>query len=213
MGSTYSTVSDNVVTDNSGGILISDETGPAAHNRVSGNVVTGNALDCGITVVGHNPAAAPNGVPAPSVAGTFANVITGNRISGNGLKGEGAGVVLATPFPGGAVYDNVVEGNVINGNGMSGVTVHSHVPGQDLNGNAIRNNRIGTNNLNGDKDGTPADTETTGVLVRTAGPLSIEISGNVISKDHFGVWTGGPVTVKGAKTNHFTSVAVPVSTN
>jgi parallel beta-helix repeat protein len=211
MGSSNSTVSGNTSTDNSGGILISDETGPAGHDRIIGNVVTDNLYACGVTVVGHNPAAAPNGVPAPSVAGVFGTQVIGNRISGNGVDGAGAGVVIATGVPGGASYDNVVEGNAINGNGMSGVTVHSHAPGQDLNGNVIQANQIGTNNLGGDPDFSPADTQTTGVLVATVSPLSIQIVANAISSDQIGIWTTGPVTAKDAHANAFLGVSVPVS--
>jgi parallel beta-helix repeat protein len=212
MGSSYSTVENNVSTGNSGGILVSDETGPAAHNYIAGNVVTGNLLDCGITVVGHNPKAAPGGVPAPRTAGVYANDIAGNSISGNGTKGNGAGVVLATGLPGGAVYDNTVQGNSINGNGMSGVTVHSHVPGEFLNGNVITGNVIGTNNLVGDSDFAPhVDKQTTGVLAATVSPLSIKVSGNVISGDHFGIWTTGPVTVQNSRDNVFAGDTVPVA--
>jgi nitrous oxidase accessory protein NosD len=209
MGSSWSTIAGNVSRGNSGGVLVSDEGRPAAHNRIAGNSVTGNLTACGITVVGHNPAAAPNGVPAPAVAGTFDNQVIGNYIAGNGLVAEGAGVVLATGAPGGAVYDNLVQGNVIDGNGLSGVTVHSHVPGQFLNGNVVRDNEIGTNNLNGDRDFSPAvDLDTTGVLVATVGPLSIEVTGNHITGDHFGIWTTGPATVTGV--NHFSKVATPI---
>ena len=213
MGSSYSTVAHNVSTGNSGGILVSDETGPAAHNHITGNVVANNLFDCGVTVVGHNRQAAPGGVPHPKVAGVYANDIAGNNISGNGTKGNGAGVVLATGLPGGAVYDNTVQGNSINGNGMSGVTVHSHVPGEFLNGNVITHNLIGTNNLKGDRDFTHVDTQTTGVLVATVSPLSIKVSGNVIAKDHFGIWTTGPVTVTShnGHDNSFRGVAVPVA--
>jgi parallel beta-helix repeat protein len=212
MGSSWSTVAGNVSHGNSGGILVSDEGRPAAHNRIAGNTVTDNLTACGITVVGHNPAAAPNGVPAPSVAGTFDNDVIGNRITGNGLIAEGAGVVLATGLPGGAVYNNLVQGNDIQGNGLSGVTVHSHAPGQFLNNNVIRANTIGTNNLNGDKDFAPAtDTETTGILVATVAPLSIQITDNHITADHFGIWTTGPAKVAGTPTNHFTRVTIPTA--
>jgi parallel beta-helix repeat protein len=87
MGSSYSTVADNVDTGNSGGILLSDKTGPTSHNQITGNVVTDNLFDCGITVVGHNPHAAPSGVPAPKTAGVYGNLVSGNSISGNGTKG------------------------------------------------------------------------------------------------------------------------------
>jgi len=212
MGSSYSTVAGNTSTGNSGGILLSDETGPTAHNRIVRNVVSGNLSDCGITVVGHNPAAAPGGVPAPKAAGVYANEIAGNHITGNGTKGQGAGVVLATGLPGGAVYDNTVIGNSISGNGISGVTVHSHLPGQYMNGNVVTRNRIGTNNLDGDDDFAPhVDDQTTGVLVATVDPLSVIVTGNVITNNHFGIWTTGPASVTRANTNAFRHVAVPVA--
>lgn len=212
MGSSYSTVAGNVSTGNSGGILVSDETAPAAHNHVTGNLVAGNLFDCGITVVGHNPKAAPHGVPAPKVAGVYDNVIAGNDISGNGTRGAGAGVVLATGLPGGAVYDNTVEDNSISGNGMSGVSVHSHVPGQFLNGNVITHNVIGVNNIVGDSDFAPhVDTQTTGVLVGTVSPLSIKVFGNVIADDHFGIWTTGPASVHEEHDNSFAGDTVTVA--
>lgn len=212
VGTSYSTVEHNVSTGNTGGILLSDETGPTAHNHIVGNVVADNLFDCGITVVGHNPAAAPDGVPAPQTAGVYANDFQGNSITGNGTKGEGAGVVLATGLPGGAVYDNTVEGNSISGNGLSGVTVHSHVAGQFLNGNVVTGNRIGVNNLGGDSDFSPhVDDQTTGVLVATVTPLSITVSGNVIADDHFGIWTTGPATVNGEHGNVFTADAISIA--
>ena len=211
--SKYSTVSRNVSTGNTGGILVTDETGPSAHNRILDNLVKDNSLDCGVTVVGHNPAAAPGGKPAPKVAGVYANLVAGNAILHNGVVGHGGGVILATPFPGGAVYDNTIQHNVINGNGLAGVTVHSHAPGQYLNGNVVRHNVIGTNNVDGDADFPVADTQTTGVLVGTAGPLSITVADNLITHNHFGIWTTGPATVVGAFHNKFLHVTVPVSTN
>jgi nitrous oxidase accessory protein NosD len=111
-----------------------------------------------------------------------------------------------------AVYDNTVEGNSISGNGMSGVSVHSHVPGQFLNGNVIAHNVIGVNNIVGDSDFAPhVDTQTTAVLVGTVSPLSIEVFGNVIADDHFGIWTTGPATVHEEHDNSFAGDIVPVT--
>jgi parallel beta-helix repeat protein len=194
-GASFSTVADNTVKDNTGGVLLTDETGPASHDTVIGNVITDNPYACGVTVVGHNPAAAPKGVPSPKVAGVYDNVVSGNKISGNGTKLAGAGVVLATALPGDAVYDNLVEHNTISGDGLAGVTLHSHVPGQFLNGNAIVDNLIGVNNLLGDPDFAPhVDNQTTGILAATVTPLSVKVSGNKIVGNHFGIWTTGPVT-------------------
>jgi len=213
MGTSWSTVIGNVSTNNTGGLLLSDETGPTAHNVIVGNVVADNMFDCGVTIAGHNPGAAPGGVPAPATAGVYANLVQGNKISDNGIKGQGGGVIMATALPGGAVYDNVIKNNAISGNGLAGVTVHSHVPGEDVNGNVVTGNLIGVNNLDGDNDFAPhVDDQTTGVFVGSAAPLTIDVVGNVFAGDHFGIWTTttGPVTVRHAKDNVFLNVAVPV---
>ncbi len=195
----YSVVTGNTVAANSGGILLTDEFGPNAHNVVARNTVDGNLFDCGITVVSHSTTAFVNGATAPHAGGVYDNVIASNSIAGNGLEGQGAGVVLATGAPGGAVYDNTVAGNTIWDNGLAGVTLHSHAPGQDLNGNVIDRNTIGRNNLDGDPDFSPhVDMATTGILVASAAsPVSISITGNSIVGVTNGIWWTGPVTVNG----------------
>jgi hypothetical protein len=58
-----------------------------------------------------------------------------------------------------AVANSQVNGNFIAGNGLSGVTMHAHTlkPGQfeDLSGNKIIGNKIGTNNLSGTRSTHP----------------------------------------------------------
>ncbi len=210
----YSDVSGNTVTANAGGILLTDEFGPTDHNTIQGNTVTGNVLDCGITLASHSQKAFAGGKAVPAAGGIFDNTVTGNVSHGNGTKGDGAGVLLAAALPGGATYANTVEHNVISGNGQSGVTVHSHTPNQDLDGNVVDHNVIGQNNLAGDADYKPAvDMKTTGVLVATAkSPISITISDNNISHDTYGVWQLGPVTISGMSTNTFWKVTFPKGT-
>ena len=71
-----STVNGNFIAHNSGGVLLTDETGPTHNNLIANNIVTRNESDCGITVPGHNPAAlSASGQPQPSVAGVYDNVI------------------------------------------------------------------------------------------------------------------------------------------
>jgi nitrous oxidase accessory protein NosD len=209
MSTTDSRVIGNVIKYNSGGVLLSDEIGPTDNNIVASNWVGDNASDCGITLAGHNPAGAPNGVPNPAAGGVYDNLITGNVAIGNGLLGQGAGVVLAAGIPigGGAVYSNTVSRNILRGNGLAGVTVHNHVPGQDLNGNKIIDNQIGTNNLDGDPDFAPViDPSTTGIFVGTATPLQITIEHNVISSNVYDVFLTGPVSANNIElTNVFTS--------
>ena len=52
-----SQVNGNFIAHNSGGVLLTDETGPTHNNVIENNLVTRNASDCGITVPHHNPAA------------------------------------------------------------------------------------------------------------------------------------------------------------
>ena len=217
----YSQITGNYIADNSGGTLLSDDTGPTHNNLVADNVITGNASDCGITVPGHNPAALnARGAPQPSVAGVYENVIRGNVVTNNGTQdGGGAGVLFANALAGTASYNNLVVGNYIAGNGNSGVTMHAHTikPSQfeDLNGNTITANKIGKNNVKGDTLDSPAspkDLQTTGVLVFSGGiPVSVTISRNLISNNYFGIWLSKPVTAHGLRTNVFAHVHTPIS--
>lgn len=222
-GVAYSAITDNFINGNSGGTLISDDTGPTHNNLIAGNVVTDNKSDCGITVPGHNPAALnAKGARQPKVAGVYDNVIRGNVVTGNGtVGGGGAGVLFANSTAGTASYDNLAEDNYISGNGLSGVTMHAHTvkKGQfeDLNGNMIVGNTIGLNNIKGDPlDGPPgpSDTKTTGVLVFSGGTtVLVSVASNHILNNAVGIWLSQAVKATGLKTNHFTNVKVPVSAN
>jgi parallel beta-helix repeat protein len=221
MGVAHSVVAGNHVSGNEGGVLLTDEFGPTHGNFIQNNTLTGNPFDCGVTAPGHNPFALDaSGNPQPLVAGVYNNVIRGNRITDNGLLGEGAGVLFANAGPGTASYNNLVEDNYIAGNELSGVTMHAHTlpPGlfEDLNGNRIIDNVIGRNNVGspvvpGDPlDGPPAqDFRTTGILVFSGTvPVHVTIRDNQISDDHYGVWLGinGNVTVSRSD-NSFENVA------
>jgi parallel beta-helix repeat protein len=216
-----STVIGNTVTGNSGGILLSDDTGPTYGNLIQSNNVFDNVLDCGITIAGHTPALFGGGV--------HNNKILGNRVTGNGVKGQGGGVLLATGVPeinnvpnsGGAVYDNLVQGNYLAGNGLAGVTLHSHAPGENLNGNVVIGNVIGTNNLDPDQDFVPFgpqffDGETTGVIVAAASNVTITIAHNLIVNNEIGIWLGqvppATITVTGTASNRFINVTNNVVT-
>jgi Right handed beta helix region len=52
-GVDHSIVASNFVENNSGGILLSDDTGRTHDNLITGNVVQGNPYDCGITLASH----------------------------------------------------------------------------------------------------------------------------------------------------------------
>jgi parallel beta-helix repeat protein len=214
-----STVVSNTVTGNSGGILLSDDTGPTYGNLIALNHVFGNVYDCGITLAGHVPAA---------VGGVYDNRVLGNRVTGNGVSGQGGGVLLATAVPGngspdsgGAVYGNLVQGNYLAGNGLGGVTVHSHTTDENLNGNTITGNVIGKNNLDPDQDFISFgkqfyDGDTTGVIVAAVSSVSITIARNVIANNVNGIWLGeiggATITVTGIASNHFVNVTNHVVT-
>ena len=213
-GSSWSEAIHNVSEDNmGGGYLIADDLGPNSHNVVAWNVASDNPGGCGVIIAGH------------STAGVTDNLVAGNWLSDNGtLKstGGGAGVVIATEVPGETVADNTVAGNHIWGNGLSGVTIHAHYPTQNLNGNRIVGNWIGTNNTLGDpiqlgttpgstKNVATPDPDTTGILVGSASPIWVEISHNQISSNYYGVFLEGVGNVVHASLsgNQF-RVAVPV---
>ena len=214
-----STVIGNKVFNNSGGILLSDDTGAVYGNLIKFNDVFRNVLDCGITLAGHTPEVFGGGV--------HDNTILGNRVTGNGTSGQGGGVLLATGVPGfvvgipgtgGAVFDNLVRGNYLAGNGLGGVTLHSHAPGEDLNGNTVTGNVIGTNNLDPDHDFGPPfdDGQTTGVVVIAVSSVTITIARNVIFNNVIGIWLAhvgtATVTAIGLASNRFFHVTKPVVT-
>jgi parallel beta-helix repeat protein len=168
----HSIVASNIVQHNSGGILVSDDSGPTHDNLIRDNTVQDNAFDCGITLASHNPAA-PNGV--------FHNTVADNQVQRNGLQGEGAGVGLFTPAPGTAVYGNVVVGNTLAGNRLPGVAMHSHAPNQNLNDNMIVGNYIADNGADTADAATPG---ATGINVFGVSPITGSlISQNVIERE------------------------------
>ena len=102
-----------MVEDNVGGILVTDEFGPSAHNVIAFNVSRDNEEDCGITLPSHKAAT----VTDPTMGGVYDNLVFGNVSEGNG----GAGVGMFAPFPGTASYDNLVIDNTLKDNGEAGV--------------------------------------------------------------------------------------------
>jgi parallel beta-helix repeat protein len=175
-GVTHSTIASNLVEHNSGGILISDDTGLTSDNLISGNIVNENPFDCAITLASHHFEFAFN--PA---FGVFHNTIAGNTITRNGLAtAEGAGVGIFAGPPGGQNYGNVVVGNRMEGNGLPGVTMHSHAPFQNLNNNLITGNEISKNGPDGD---VPTSGPTGIVVFSDTGNGAPPITGTVISQN------------------------------
>jgi parallel beta-helix repeat protein len=207
----FTNVIGNVVKNNAGGILLTDEFGPATHNLISRNSALNNVLDCGITVAGHNPKG----------GGITNNAIINNIANGNGTKGEGAGILLAAGAPGDAVANNLIAGNTANNNGIAGITIHSHsfgpnVPPGNLNGNRITNNKLSHDGVAdkseaefGENDGKTS--VTVGILVGSD-PVKLKgivIRGNRISNTHYGIYTKNVPPIK-KSANKFNHVAVPL---
>lgn len=210
MGVVHSTVIGNESHDNSGGVLISDETGPTHDNLISGNYVHDNAFACGITMASHGPATSIT--PASPVSyGIRHNTLTGNLSAHNGLgaPGAGAGVGIFAPFPGTASADNVVIGNELRGNGLPGVTMHNHAsapapaPAIDLNGNQIIGNVFSGNAAD------TADAATsgpTGINIYSTAPVyGIVISQNVFEDESIDVAYNVPMGQLNAHFNDFSS--------
>lgn len=211
---TFSTVRGNRIFGNTGGILLSDDTGPTAHNLISGNRSNHNVLDCGITLAGHRPDAVSS---HGKMAGVYDNTIRNNTVNGNGTKGEGAGILMAAGAPGGGVWGNVVLNNTANGNGIAGVTIHAHSPHQDLNGNKIEDNKLSGNGVadtseaefgeNDGKHNVTVDILVGSDVVKLKG---IVITGNTLSNAHYGVYTKNDSTKVHKSQNTFSHVAVPI---
>lgn len=89
-----STIANNLIKNNSGGVLISDETGPTTDNLILGNTVSYNVLDCGITIASHPPAAI-TGATAP--LGILRNTIAQNISDHNGIAGAEPALVFSVP--------------------------------------------------------------------------------------------------------------------
>jgi nitrous oxidase accessory protein NosD len=205
-GVTYSTIADNISTGNSGGMLISDETGKTEYNVISGNTLKDNVYDCGITIPSHPPyQSSQNGKPW----GIYYNTIVGNTSTGNGtaVAGAGAGLLLAGFVPGAIVSGTQIINNTITHNGLPGVVFHGHnnggTPGVNLSNTVIVGNSIsydgadtgdaatpGTTGIN--LYGTPAGTSNAAAVL-----TGVLIYGNTISNEAYAVVANNadPVTV------------------
>jgi Right handed beta helix region len=183
MGVSYSTIANNLINNNSGGILISDDTGQTHDNLITGNSVRNNPFDCGITLASHGPFGEDPGTPH---LGIVRNTISGNQSIHNGFQvpGAGAGIGFFSDGSGkGLVSGNIAINNQLLNNGIPGVAFHSHVgpnfgaPADDLNGNFILNNYISGNGADVGDTPTPGPT---GINL-SSGFGGTPITGTVIS--------------------------------
>jgi hypothetical protein len=204
-GVTYSTIAENLIDHNSGGILVSDDTAPNHDNFITDNVVRDNPYDCSITLATHdlNPA---QGLPPK---GVYHITVKGNTVIHNGLaNGEGAGVGIFAPTPFSQNYGNVIVDNTLVGNGLPGVTLHSHAPGQNINDHLIANNTIYGNGA----DPESGTMEKAGIAITAdpgAGPITgIRIVGNRLFNEGVDVVFSAPGQLAAHQNNFFDEVGV-----
>lgn len=195
-GVTHSTVSNNRVDHNAGGILVSDDTGPNHDNYITGNTVQDNPYDCGITLASHHFGLSPQ----DPEQGVYHITVSGNISARNGLlTGEGAGVGIFAGPPGAQNWGDVVVGNTLIGNALPGVALHSHTVFQKLTDHLIADNTISGNGPDSD----PGTTVPTGIDVFSdtgggAPPITgVVIIGNTIKGEgiDIAVKTPGEVEV------------------
>lgn len=199
MGADHSTVASNIVQNNSGGILITDETAVSRDNVIGGNTVQNNAWACGITMASH-PGYVRIGT-APLAFGIYHTTVVGNTSEHNGTSGSGgAGVGIFAPGPGNISDDNTVVDNQLLNNGQSGVAIHNHVsfgaggpPNPELSNNAIIGNHITANG----PDPAVGTTMPTGISVLGMAPVTgLVIGGNIIEQEKIDIAVNTPSSVE-----------------
>jgi len=177
IGVDHSIVANNTSENNSGGILLTDETGSTHDNLLTGNSVRNNPYDCGITLASHPPY-------SRTTLGMVHNTISNNESTHNGylVPGAGAGVGMFGFIPGATVSGNVVINNRLTRNGLPGVAMHGHYPGGEvLNDNIIAGNEISGNGADTEDAATPG---TTGINIYGYSPITgIVISQNQIKDE------------------------------
>ena len=201
MGVDHSVVANNISEGNSGGMLITDETGPNYNNLITQNVVVSNGVACGITLASHPAAALAHPVAGLSF-GVFNNTVSKNRSSYNGLKnGGGAGIGMYSPGPGAINYGNVAIQNLLVGNGLPGVAMHNHasIPGAPP--IVFRDNSVIANEIrgNGADSGDAATAGPTGINVYSVVPVTgIVIANNLIEDEAIGISFNSSATAPSA---------------
>ncbi len=182
LGSNHSIVTNNTVVGNSGGVLLSDDTGPTHHNLVSLNTVSENGYACGITMASHVPygtATKPTPIPGFRYAyGVYSNTAYGNRSTRNGLlNGGGSGVGIFASAPGTMSYGNIAVDNYVAENGLPGIALHAHAPFQNLSENVLIGNTVVGNGPDTEDAATPG---TAGINLYSLTPQA----GNMVVGNH-----------------------------
>ncbi len=215
---TASVVEGNLVHDNIGGILLTDETGPARDNLVVENTSRDNTKfggDCGVTLPSHI-ACTPGSTDAtgctlapPGEGGIFqAHGVLHNAVVRNVLKHNGAagtGMFANPSIPPGAATNasgNLVKENVVTDNGEEGIGIHVHAANGKADHNVIVENVVSGNGGDEEAEGAPAPRTGIEVFANPALPgfapaapiVGTIVSENRIFNEDVDVWVGNNAT-------------------
>jgi parallel beta-helix repeat protein len=202
IGTVDSVLSDNYISGNADGVLISDETAESRNNLLIRNTIKDNPLECGIVLASHPPTG-HDSAPFANHWGVDNNTIAENVSVGNGVQVGGSGVGLFSDGNGaGRVSGNVIIRNELTGNGLGGVALHTHVgpafglPADNMSGNMIIGNFISGNGADTDDTATPG---TVGININSGGGgspvLGTVISQNVIRDENIDIAVNTPAEV------------------
>ena len=210
----HSNVLSNLVQGNSGGILISDETGASHDNLIAGNSVSANVFAGGITMLSSAPASTTT---LTTPAGVYRNTISGNTIYANGGQSPaaGAGVAILALALQSRVSNNVIINNQITSNALPGLALHTlttqeALPGININGNVVVSNKI---NNNGADVGDAATTGLTGINVYSAVAADMQISQNVFNGENIDVAVNAPGSTVEVHSNDFVGATGVLNTS
>jgi parallel beta-helix repeat protein len=197
IATTHSTVADNLITGNAGGILITDETNTSHDNVVARNLIRDNQRNAGVTLASH-PAYAQPGVPQPNgpvvAFGVYNNSITENELLCNGASG----VLIFAASDSERVYANQVTANLITGNSGAGVAIRNgaFVNGSKTNPDVSRNAILG--NFIADNGADPSFTSkaSTGIAIFGVAPITdLVITQNHIEHESIAITTVNPASL------------------
>ncbi|MGB6973528.1 MAG: right-handed parallel beta-helix repeat-containing protein [Terracidiphilus sp.] len=199
MGVRDSTVTGNLITQNDDGILVTDETRASHDIVISGNAVNDNPGECGIVLASHPPVGAIGSKHYGDFHITVdGNDVENNGVqvggAGVGLFSDGIGQGRASQN---VITHNRLIGNGIGGVSLhTHVGPNFHLPADDMDGNQIIVNYIAKNLADTNDTATPGRV---GININSGGGGSpvrgTVISGNTITDEDVDIAVSTPALV------------------